>query len=112
MTLDDSRSPATIALESSRGKVEADQALAELEARLGGPVPAEQLRYWILGKAAPGEHEWHEESSDTPRLEQAGWTIDYSKFSSDAGARLPTVIKAASGGTRVRLVVDRWQLDR
>src|ERR1043165_543900 len=33
--------------------LESEQAVAELEARLGAAVPAGRLRYWMLGVAAP-----------------------------------------------------------
>jgi len=99
-------------LQTSDGRtLESQAAWDELEARLGAAVPAGQLRYWMLGLAAPGAHEWiegHEEGVMT--LEQNGWRIDYQRFSTDPGARVPVKIKAASGDARVRIVVDRWRL--
>ena len=51
--------------ETSDGrKLESDAAWNELEARLGAPVPAGNLRFWMLGLAAPGEHQWHEANAD------------------------------------------------
>lgn len=83
----------------------------ELEARLGAPVPAGSLRFWMLGIAAPGEHQWHEADRDgIVTLEQDGWRIDYQRYSDDAGAHVPIRIRASSGATRVRIVIDRWQL--
>jgi len=83
----------------------------ELEARLGAPVPAGSLRFWMLGIAAPGEHQWHEADRDgVVTLEQDGWRIDYQRYSDDAGAHVPIRIRASSGATRVRIVIDRWQL--
>lgn len=65
-------------LETADGrKLESTAAWDELEARLGAPVPAGNLRYWMLGLAAPGEHQWHEPTSDgVVTLEQGGWRID------------------------------------
>lgn len=83
----------------------------ELEARLGAPVPAGSLRFWMLGIAAPGEHQWHEADKDgVVTLEQGGWRIDYQRYSDDAGAHVPIRIRASSGTTRVRIIIDRWQL--
>lgn len=83
----------------------------ELEARLGAPLPAGSLRFWMLGIAAPGEHRWHEPDRDgVVTLEQDGWRIDYQRYSDDAGAHVPIRIRASSGATRVRILVDRWQL--
>lgn len=96
---------------SDGGKLTSQAAWDELEARLGAPVPAGSLRFWMLGIAAPGEHQWRE---PTPQgvvtLEQDGWRIDYQRYSDDPGAHVPVSIRASSGDTRVRIVVDRWKL--
>jgi outer membrane lipoprotein LolB len=99
-------------LETSDGrKLESDDAWNELEARLGASVPAGSLRYWILGLAAPGEHRWHEPTSDgVVTLEQGGWRIDYQRYSTEPGARVPVKMSASNGAARVRIVVDRWRL--
>lgn len=99
-------------LETGDGEIlEADAAWDELEARLGADVPAGQLRYWLLGVAAPGEHQWIEAGGEGPAtLAQSGWRIDYQLYSTEPGARVPTKLRAASGEARVRIVVDRWRL--
>ena len=92
-----------------RSKLEA--AWDELEARLGAAVPAGQLRYWMLGLAGARRARWIEASEDgVTTLEQSGWRIDYQRFSTDPGARVPVRMRAASGDARVRIVVDRWRL--
>ncbi|WP_246038858.1 lipoprotein insertase outer membrane protein LolB [Peristeroidobacter soli] len=103
-----------LVLQTSDGlKLESDAAWDELQNRLGTSVPAGNLRYWMLGIAAPGEHQWHEENQNgVTTLEQAGWRIDYQRFSTEPGARVPMRITATSGDARVRIVVDRWQLGR
>jgi outer membrane lipoprotein LolB len=107
----DPSSPA-LTLETADGrKLESTAAWDELEARLGAPVPAGNLRYWMLGLAAPGEHQWHEPGSDgVVTLEQGGWRIDYQRYSTEPGARVPVKMSASNGEARVRIVVDRWQL--
>jgi outer membrane lipoprotein LolB len=99
-------------LQTSDGRtLEAQAAWDELETRLGAAVPAGQLRYWLLGLAAPGEHAWLEGNADgVTTLEQSGWRIDYQRFSTDPGARVPVKMRAASGDASVRIVVDRWRL--
>ena len=101
-----------LTLETADGrKLESTAAWDELEARLGAPVPAGNLRYWILGLAAPGEHQWHEPGPDgVVTLEQGGWRIDYQRYSTEPGARVPVKMSASNGEARVRIVVDRWQL--
>lgn len=99
-------------LETGDGHVlESTAAWDELEARLGAPVPAGNLRFWMLGLAAPGEHQWHEQNAEgVVTLEQGGWRIDYQRYSTDPGARVPVKMRATNGDARVRIVVDRWQL--
>lgn len=99
-------------LETGNGQtLQSQAAWDELEARLGAPVPAGSLRFWMLGIAAPGEHQWHEPDRDgVVTLEQGGWRIDYQRYSDDPGAHVPVRIRASSGETRVRIVVDSWQL--
>lgn len=93
--------------------LESQAAWDELEARLGAPVPAGSLRFWMLGIPAPGEHQWLESNPEgVTTLEQGGWRIDYQRYSDDAGAHVPVRIRASSGDTKVRIVVDRWQLGR
>jgi outer membrane lipoprotein LolB len=91
--------------------LEAEDAKKELEARLGAVVPAGRLRYWMLGLAAPGEHQWSEpDANGTVVLQQEGWSITYQRYSTDFGPRLPMRIQASSGAARVRIVIDRWRL--
>ena len=99
-------------LETGDGAMlESDAAWTELEARLGADLPAGNLRYWLLGLAAPGAHEWlPANDGGEVSLEQQGWRIDYQRYSADAGAKVPTRLRATSGDARVRIVVDRWQL--
>ncbi len=90
--------------------LESQAAWDELEARLGAPVPAGHLRFWMLGLAAPGEHAWDAAAEGQKALDQDGWRIVYQRYSSEAGASVPVRMNASSGATRVRIVVDRWQL--
>jgi outer membrane lipoprotein LolB len=91
--------------------LEAEAAIAELEARLGAVVPAGRLRYWMLGLAAPGEHQWSEpDANGTVVLQQEGWRIAYQRYSTEFGPRLPMRMQASSGAARVRIVIDRWRL--
>jgi outer membrane lipoprotein LolB len=105
-------------LETGNGQIyRADTAWRELELRLGTRVPAEKLRYWMLGIPAPGEHHWPEArsgdgvSSDSAVLEQDGWRIEY-RYLESLSARLPQRIHATSGDARVRIVIDSWSRPR
>ena len=87
----------------------AEQAQAELAARLGAEVPAQALRYWLVGLAAPGNHEWSRENGEAILL-QDDWRIDYQRYITTDGVRLPAKLVAVSGLAKVRIVVDRWSI--
>jgi len=99
-------------LETGNGQVlKSLAAWQELEARLGASVPAGKLRYWMLGLAAPGEHTWQQdEHGGVTTLEQDDWRIDYQRYSSEPGARVPVRLRASNGQTHIRIIVDRWRL--
>lgn len=87
---------------------QAQAALDELQARLGAMIPPAKLRYWLMGLAAPGAYRWSDQNMTL--LEQDGWRIEYGEFLMQDGVRLPAKITASSGTTRVRILVERWQL--
>lgn len=101
-------------LETAGGQtLESAAAWDELQSRFGAPLPAGNLRFWMLGLAAPGAHQWHEQNSDgITRLEQDGWQIDYQNYSQEPGLRVPSRMRAKSGAASVRIVIDRWQLGK
>jgi outer membrane lipoprotein LolB len=110
MSLDASH-PERMKLQLSDGReLESQAAWEELEARLGAPVPAANLRYWLLGLPAPSAHEWLERGEHTATLLQDGWRIEFLEYTEVRGQRAPSRIKATHGPARIRLVVDRWRL--
>ena len=80
----------------------------ELTARLGFPLPLDPLRYWVRGVPAP----------DLPAagaggdFSQAGWHVAVSEFVPVAGAPgpLPARLVLTREATRIRVIVDRWQV--
>jgi outer membrane lipoprotein LolB len=102
----------SLRIETADGQTfEADEAQAELAARLGAQVPARDLRYWLVGLAAPGEHQWST-AADTATLTQQTWRIDYQRYGVTTGVRLPLKLVAVSGPAKVRIVIDRWKIGR
>ena len=88
----------------------AEEARTELTARLGAVIPTSQLRYWLVGVPAPGEHAWTA-TADTALLEQQDWRIDYQRFAVWQGVRLPMKLQATSGSAKVRIVIDKWKVE-
>ena len=100
----------SLRIETADGQtLEADEAQAELTARLGAFVPARDLRYWLIGVAAPGDHQW---TADATILMQQDWRIEYQRFGVTDGVRLPLKLVAVSGPAKVRILIDRWKVVR
>ncbi|HKQ82185.1 MAG TPA: lipoprotein insertase outer membrane protein LolB [Steroidobacteraceae bacterium] len=91
-------------------KLQADAAWAELEAQLGAPVPAANLRYWLLGLPAPSEYQWLEQGERSAVLLQDGWRIEFLEYTVVNGQRTPSRIKATHGPARIRMLINRWRL--
>lgn len=79
---------------------------------LGWRLPLAGLRYWVLGRAAPGSPA---DVSPGPgnlprRLIQDTWQIDYSGFETVAGLPLPRKLEMRRGDLEVKLAVDQWDI--
>jgi outer membrane lipoprotein LolB len=81
---------------------------AVLEARLGFALPITSLRFWVMGIPAPGRPV----EGTAGEFQQDGWHVTSSLYSVVRGApgALPTRIELTRTGTRVRLLVDAWQI--
>jgi len=86
---------------------------AALERSLGWPVPVSSLRYWIIGRPAPGgAREIQLGARGLLRwIEQGGWTVRYGGYGRVRGVFLPDSITATRAGVRIKLIVSRWRLE-
>lgn len=108
LTIDDS----SLKIDAGSGHHYVDQEAEEdLTERLGAPVPASDLRFWLVGIAAPGDHIWEPSATpDSATLIQHAWRIDFQRFDGSSGVRLPAKFVAVSGPAKVRVVIDRWNV--
>lgn len=78
---------------------------------LGWMLPVSGLRYWVRGIPAPEVPESSlalDELGRLARLEQAGWSIEFSAYGEGDGIDLPRRIRLDNGEIFVRLVIDEW----
>ena len=110
--------PATLTVTSRNGEFAraysgpdaAEQFLAE---QLGWSFPAASTRYWMLGvldPAFPGE-ERRAADGGLAGLSQNGWSVTYDRFGEAIGLPMPAKLTLQSERARVRLVIDRWDLN-
>jgi outer membrane lipoprotein LolB len=97
---------------TSRGeKLDGDAARAELERRLGFALPLAELRWWLLGIPAPGEATLNQDggSGEIHSFTQGGWHVSINTRAPGLGFALPKRLTAEREGTRLKLLVERWQ---
>jgi len=103
---------ARLHVETSSGEAVDDEAARQaLADRLGAPLPLAELRYWLLGIAAPGS-EATEVLGGNGRLSaltQRGWEVRFTEYEPVAGDVLPARVDATQGGVRVRLKISHWE---
>jgi outer membrane lipoprotein LolB len=97
---------------SLNGAPPSDAVLAQLQERLGFELPIDHLRFWLLGVPDPNAaFELKRNDQDrAAQLTQHDWTIDYDRYMPVNGDVLPAHLVLSRAGVRVRIVVDRWEL--
>ncbi len=96
------------------GRIQRAGSAQELLLReLGWSVPVSVLRYWILGRPAPGyptEEFRLNESGLLGNLSQAGWRVTYQGYREAGQGTLPAKIELRREALRVRVVLSDWRL--
>ena len=103
----------TLLLTEANGRVvDSEAARQELRRRLGTDLPLANLRYWMLGVAAPGSDARVLPGERPPLrvIEQSGWRVGIDEFLSVGGFALPTRLTATTDQARIRVVVSEWAL--
>jgi outer membrane lipoprotein LolB len=99
---------------SLNGAPPSDAVIGQLEERLGFELPLNNLRYWLLGVPDPGaEFDLTRNDQDrAQQLTQAGWTVNYERYTPVNGDLLPARLVFSREGVRVRVAVDHWEAPR
>ncbi|KTD75684.1 lipoprotein insertase outer membrane protein LolB [Legionella waltersii] len=73
-------------------------------------LPVNNLYYWVRGLPAPGgvQSEKHDTYNHLIQLKQAGYTIDFTKYTSVKGIDLPSMIRLEGNGVMVKVVIKNW----
>ncbi len=100
-------------IDTSKGEhFEAADASAALAQTIGVELPVHNLRYWLLGVPAPRTPalEQLDEQGRLQRLNQDGWTGTFDRYALQGGRWLPGRVQMQQGENRIRVVINRWQL--
>jgi outer membrane lipoprotein LolB len=97
---------------SLNGAPPSDAVLAQLQERLGFELPIDHLRFWLLGVPDPSAafELKRNDQARAAQLTQDDWMIDYDRYMPVNGDVLPARLVLSRAGVRVRIVVDRWEL--
>lgn len=104
--------PGQALLIESNGAIRVANSAEELLRReLKLNLPADALRYWVLGMRAPGAESEIEldDSGQLALLRQSGWEIRYVGFDQAHDPPLPRKLFARSGEHQVRISVRSWK---
>jgi outer membrane lipoprotein LolB len=103
---------AALLVTTARGeRLDGEAARTELERQLGFALPLDSLRYWVQGlpsPAAPAAESLEAGQPRLARLEQLGWTVDYSEYQPAPAEHRPRRLVANNAGARVRLLIESW----
>jgi outer membrane lipoprotein LolB len=83
-----------------------------MQAELGWAFPAQSIRYWVRGLAAPEAPSQASYAEDGQLLElvQHGWTISFQRYAEFDDIYMPVKIAMSGRGVRLRIVITRWDL--
>jgi len=81
-----------------------------LQKHTGVRLPVNSLYYWVRGLPAPGsvQSEKHDKYNHLIQLRQAGYTVNFTKFTSVRGIDLPSMIRLDGQGVMIKVVVKSW----
>ena len=105
----------TAALSRGRDQIRASSASALTQEALGVSLPLEELLWWVRGLPAPGAPATTQLGEDQllASLQQAGWQLQFDRYTSVAGLHLPSRISGTGTdnyqGLSFTLVINRWQ---
>lgn len=80
--------------------------------KTGIRLPVNNLFYWVRGLPAPGsvQSTAHDQYNHLTQLRQAGYTVNYTRYTSVNGVDLPSMIRLDGHGVMVKLVIKRWKI--
>ena len=97
---------------AAQQRYQAQDAETLTEQVLGWRLPLAGMRYWVLGRAAPGKAEMQLDELMRPkRLIQDGWQIDYLAYREADGLALPQKMTMHRDDLEMKLIIDDWVID-
>nr|WP_067285990.1 lipoprotein insertase outer membrane protein LolB [Marinobacterium profundum] len=94
---------------AGEGRYASDSPETLLQSLLGWSFPVEQVTYWIRGLPAPGlTYTPIFRENRLENLEQSGWLIHYSAYSTDSGYVLPQRVTLRREDLTITVIIKEW----
>ncbi len=102
----------TIHFQDGAKKVSSNNADELLLQQTGIRLPVNNLYYWVRGLPAPGgiQAEQHDKYNHLSQLQQSGYTIDFTQYTSVKGIDLPSTIRLVGNGVMVKVIIKHWSV--
>ncbi len=83
-----------------------------LQQQTGIRLPVNNLYYWVRGLPAPGgvQEARRDQYNHLISLKQAGYTIDYTSYTSVGNIDLPSKIRLQGNGVAIKLIIKHWSV--
>lgn len=93
-------------------KITSNNASDLLQKETGTQLPVPNLYYWVRGVPAPGavSSSHRDTNNRLTSLNQAGYQIDYTEFTTANGMSLPSKIRLQGHGILIKLVIKHWRV--
>jgi outer membrane lipoprotein LolB len=106
------RSGGTVTLRDGPKTVTSANAESLLRNQTGMSLPVTKLFYWVRGEPAPGavQGKKYDQAGRLIALRQAGYTIEYQRYSSYGQAILPSSIRLQGEGVSIKFVIKNWRI--
>lgn len=106
------KTPEQVTLTDNQEKVISEKDVETLtENTLGFSLPLSGLSYWALGRPSPegivNLMTW-DENGHVNALQQNGWAIEYSNYTSNGDHTLPNKVTLKNDQITIKLIVDQW----
>ncbi len=81
-----------------------------LQQKTGVRLPVSNLYYWVRGLPAPGHvaGEQHDAANHLTQLQQSGYVINFTQYTSVKGIDLPSAIRLEGHGVMVKVTIKSW----
>lgn len=83
-----------------------------LQKETGIRLPVNNLYYWVRGLPAPGSAQSTQRDKENRiiSINQNGYTINYTGYTTIAGMNLPSKIRLQGHGVMIKLVIKHWEI--